>query len=80
MKLFTEALSDYDKAIHMDSSEPKYFHAKGLTYQTAGDEQAADEQKEYYEQAVSLFLLSIEADENFLSSVFHAGLMYRQLH
>lgn len=32
MKQYDDAIADFDKAIEIDSTNPKFYHAKGLTF------------------------------------------------
>jgi len=36
---FEWAIEDFENALERDSSNPKFYHAKGLTFQTAADKE-----------------------------------------
>ena len=84
---FREAHEDFDSALQLKPTEAKYYHAKGLTYQSEAEQFAKTAEDRditiednYVECAIEKYRQSLVYDENFLSSMFHLGLMFRKTH
>jgi tetratricopeptide (TPR) repeat protein len=52
MKQYDDALADFDMAIGIDSTNPKFYHAKGLTFQTKA---GIDKENEKYFRELAIF-------------------------
>jgi len=38
-------VEDFDRALSKDATNPKFYHAKGLTFMTAADKETEDKEK-----------------------------------
>lgn len=69
------AHDDFDKALSIDQKNPKFWHAKGLTFQAQADEldpiTAKVEWKSFIEDAIDMFDHAQETGETFYAARFH---------
>ena len=81
-KRFDRAHADYDAAIELDEIAPKFYHAKGLAYQTEADEIINDKESELelVREAIDYFGKAWECSDTFYAAIFHQGLMFRRIH
>ena len=66
MKMYEEALADFDKAIDKVETDENYFHCKGLAYEEMKD----------IDRAIENFRTALEHNPHFIPSLYHLGLMY----
>ena len=79
-KHFPEAFDDFNDALARDDTNPKFWHAKGLTYETAADTiDDPDEKLIQIHNALEMFGQAQERSDSFYSAVFHQALMYRRV-
>lgn len=81
---FESAHADYDRAISIQPSNPKFWHSKGLAYEG----KALEDQKKVsvnhdmilslQEKSIEMYKQALALSENFISSRFHLGLMYHR--
>ena len=60
-----DAHLDFDAAIALNPSNPKFYHSKGLAYQDVGD----------FENAIVFFKEALVIQEDHVPSIYHLGLM-----
>ena len=78
MRNFKKAIADFDEAILLEPINPRYFHAKGLSYQTEAEcTQNKKEQKSLRKNSIDNYQLALDQDPNFKASLFHIGLVSR---
>ena len=81
---FKKAHKDFDKAINLENNNAKFHHAKGLAFQAQAEEFARsqefafEEEEEMINRAIAFFGQALLLSPEFISPMFHQGLMYRR--
>ena len=81
---FEEAHADFDRAIDLENANAKLYHAKGLAFQAQAEalarsqEFAFEEEENRIAQAIAYFGQALHFSPEFISPMFHQGLMFRR--
>lgn len=70
---------DFDEAIRKESKNPKFWHAKGLAFETKSKLDPKHKDVALQEKSIEMFKQAIAISENFIGSRFHLGTMYSDL-
>ena len=81
---FDLAHEDFDAAIQREDRNAKFYHAKGLAFQSEAEKITKDRGdrdvlRERIESAIDCFRQAVEFSNTFIAAMFHLGLMYRRI-
>jgi len=76
-------VEDFNLALEKDDTNPKFYHAKGLTFMAAADKlyKQIDKEKkiDLMKQAIEQFGYAQDCNKSFVSAIFYQAKMFRRI-